>query len=928
MSLATLHTSVLYHSVYASWLQNPTAPADAAAADETAIVAVGRTSRSMRRNVTRAVLRESHKISSMRLMAVVSDADGVTAIACEDANGDSSAFTLGGGLGDAGGPGKCGSHASDWEGDDVVYGNVTRLVLLLRRGVSFSRLFVHQLRRLCWRSRSTLRGLLLAPALTQDPSLLASVADIPLTHLSLDLRTVALTDVTSHWGASLRSLRLSDGPLSIVSPNAVRSLSRLTWVTDLDLSYVSAFVSFAQLPQLVQLRRLVAVRTGLDDLGIRVAKDSPLALETLDMTWCTAVSGEFARDGAFGRLTWLKMARTAVTTRCLSALASLPSLQHLDVSNCRDVSSLEGLRSGCPSLRSLDASGTCVSALDGLESIVTLETLVLLDCSHLVSLSALDNGARAAAEVSRLRSIVVERSKLSTLQGLRTSSASLLTVDCRDCERLQSIDDLFGAQSALTSLSIGHQKTGQVGERGGDQLLAPIGTRPGNHALTVMTSLKSLKLLAVPALIYRSLPSLPTLSYLSLTKINVRDLSEVMESSSTRVLESLVLMDLALLTSMAHVGGGTCPQMRQLRISGCHALTSLHGLYALPALETLSVCDCSTLETFGDVTLSFSNCGSLQVIMLRALSCLTTEGAAAILNAAPSLTSIDAAGWEHAVVTPYITACRKLCELRLSGRLQHPVPAVSDWSASVELCTSLRSVDLSNTYSVLPRDLEALSRCDALATLSLRSCESVVSVSCLAACRSLTSLDVSQTNVTWWLSGPRSGRPCSSPFHKLTSLNVSSTKIRTLAGIVSDCPRLRSLQLGYLPVDADDIAVHLPKLAWLERVDVTSCARLTTLAPFARCRALTSLKADSSPISTPGGLEGLQRLRSLTHLSLSSCQQVASLSPLQQSRSLTTIAVECVPGITKEECQSCLDAMPQMESLRSWALTYPSPRRF
>jgi Leucine-rich repeat (LRR) protein len=230
----------------------------------------------------------------------------------------------------------------------------------------------------------------------------------------------------------LRMIRLTRCPY--LDDEGLRSLTTLTQLRSLDLSYCNKITDLIALetlvniqalylnncrklsrasllhyiPYLTSLRHLELIDVpGVSDECLRSLSTMPV-LRHLDLSGCTAITdtGILALSSLTSLCHVVVYACVALTDSSLLALSQLTQLSHLDVSDCHHMSDggLVHLAS-LGRLRHLDVSG-CNALTDlGISSLVCLTTLTSLDVSFCPLLTT--HGIHSLNSLPRLRELVV-----------------------------------------------------------------------------------------------------------------------------------------------------------------------------------------------------------------------------------------------------------------------------------------------------------------------------------------------------------------------------------------------------------------------------------------------------------------------------------------------------------------------------------------
>ncbi len=283
----------------------------------------------------------------------------------------------------------------------------------------------------------------------------------------------------------------------------------------------------------------------------------------LSVRWDDAVAGYrvVAADKEFSRL-----------SEAGPLLCRLGKIESLDLSNCKTLPSVEGLR-GISGLKTLDLS-FCQSliSLDGVQGAATLEKLRLQSCTGLTTLDAL-NGLSGLRELDLL-----DCSGLTSVDALH-ATARLETLFLAG---VQSVENLEGLQ-ALTRL--------KMLWIGGSNLTSLKGMKRLRNLETLLI-MGCDRLTALEGL--QGLPNVETVTVVSCPR--VASLGTFEGLSKLRNLTLGGCRYLTRLDSLKELGG-----LRGLDLSDCSALTTVEALQKMPRLQTLLLVNCQRLGTLNGI---------------------------------------------------------------------------------------------------------------------------------------------------------------------------------------------------------------------------------------------------------------------------------------------------------------------------------------
>jgi internalin A len=541
-------------------------------------------------------------------------------------------------------------------------------------------------------------------------------------------------------------------------------------------------------------------------------------------------------------------------------LASLTSLQRLDLSWCKQLSGDLSPVAGLTSLQSLNLTGcTRLSGdLSPLAGLTSLRSLALAACEHL------SGDLSSLASITSLQSLNLSACRhlsgdLAPLAGL----TSLQSLNLHGCETLSGKLAPLARLTSLQSLDLGGQFSS------GLRLLDPEG--PLSSACRLSGDLSSLA----------GLTSLEELSLLGCRELS-GDLSPLTGLTSLKTLNLCGckplkgdLSPLASLTSLQWLGLALCS----------HLIGNLSPLADLTSLQVLNLDGCERLG--GDLS-PLAGLTSIQSLDL-------SESRLSDLSPLKGLTSLRSLR---------LASCYKLSDLSplsnltLLRSLDLSTGVLSDLSPIAGL-TSLHSLEISGRY--LRGDLSPLAGLTSLQSLSLSGCYQLSGdLSTLADLTSLQSLNLTACTR---LSGDLSAL---AGLTSLQSLNLSSCRqlsgdLSALAGLTS----LRSLNLSRCLQLSGDLS-PLAGLTSLQSLNLFACRQLSgELSPLAGLTSLRSLNL-SHCLQLSGDLSPLVSIISLRWLHLTGWNQLTNLRPLTGLR--------CLQSLDLSDCLSMRRFAP-LESL-------------
>ncbi|XP_059075569.1 disease resistance protein RPV1 isoform X2 [Cryptomeria japonica] len=306
----------------------------------------------------------------------------------------------------------------------------------------------------------------------------------------------------------------------------------------------------------------------------------------------------------------------------VQGLESLRSLETLVIKNCTELNVLPSLAEAT-SLKDFDLRGcNKLEKIESLGSLRSLERLIIYDCTELKALPNL-------AEATSLKKFDLrDCNKLEKIEGLE-SPRSLETLTIYDCTELNALPSLAEATS-----------------------LKKFDLRDCNklEKIESLESLRSLERLTIcDCTELKALPSLAEAT--SLKRFVLRDcnkLEKIESLESLRSLETLTIYDCIELKALPSLAEAT--SLKEFDLRDCNKLEKIESLESLRSLETLIIYDCIELNALPSLAEATSlkkfdlrGCNKLKKIeslgSLRSLETLRIYDCIE-LNALPSLTEL------------------------------------------------------------------------------------------------------------------------------------------------------------------------------------------------------------------------------------------------------------------------------------------------
>jgi Leucine-rich repeat (LRR) protein len=507
-------------------------------------------------------------------------------------------------------------------------------------------------------------------------------------------------------------------------------------LTALSVSCAHTDVTLLQRLQGVKILRLQAPGPG------KVLSASPMtaigalrALEVLDLTELPIC--ELGALHGCVSLRELILANTLVTNESFAGLEGLLSRLHkLDLSGCYVLKAISNL-TPCVSLRELSLSGsTSVVDLQGLEKMIALETLnlvnmrltdfsILRQCANLVAVSA----SSFTASADQIQTIVdAAACCLIDYFGGRFADAPPGVLSCmRRCTVLRSLK--------LHHLTIDSASLQGLAEIPTLRRLALTHSHVSDLTwLANCGSLRELKLAYSSPMNGVSLVGLELISTLEkLDLTHCAQITSVGELRNCVALSELVLR-YTRVTAAGIVGLERVATLTTLTLDGCRCVTSVSSLRHSPSLRNLDIS--RTPVTTAGIS-GLEEIGTLE--RLEAIYCVGLEDVMA-LGSCRALRVLDLS---NSGVRSGIAALAGLTTLETLKLRCHHIRDVSSLSGSV----SLRELDL-GCSSVDDAGIAGLERIATLTTLELGGCQHITNVTHLAQSKSLRRLALSHSSVT------------------------------------------------------------------------------------------------------------------------------------------------------------------------------------
>jgi Leucine-rich repeat (LRR) protein len=284
------------------------------------------------------------------------------------------------------------------------------------------------------------------------------------------------------------------------------------------------------------LRELSVTEASLlTDAGLVELKDMR-ALEALDLSCCRQVSSVVGLRHST-TLRKLVLMATGITDAGIAGLECIIGLTELSLYGCKSITSVSTLRL-CPSLRKLDISNTKVTAdgVKGLEEISTLERLKAWYCSELSDVATLA-GCRSL-RVLYLGGSKVTGPGVAALAGVK----SLETLKLSHCTHLRDVHGLCASVS-IRELDLSHTAVDNNDIAGLERITSLTSlTLAGCHGVRNVAALIQSKSLRRLCLAYSRMTSedivgietAPTLEVLDVSECPIADARAVAERAARR----------------------------------------------------------------------------------------------------------------------------------------------------------------------------------------------------------------------------------------------------------------------------------------------------------------------------------------------------------------------------------------------------------
>ncbi|KEG06753.1 putative leucine-rich repeat protein [Trypanosoma grayi] len=646
---------------------------------------------------------------------------------------------------------------------------------------------------------------------------------------------------------------ITDGELQGLSVS--RSLVRIFLADCKHLTDVSPLASIKTLEE-VDL-------SGCEGVGTVGALGSLPVLRELDLG-CTAITDEELQGLSASRSLVKIVLRTCKHLTDVSPLASIKTLEEVDLSGCEEVRSL-GALGRLPILRVLDVGCAaftdeelrCLSASRSLVKIVLQTCKHLTDVSPLASIETLEEvdlsvceGVEIVDDLGRLpvlRELVLRCTAITDeeLQGL-SASRSLVSIVLPDCRHLTDV-------SSLASI-----KTLEEVDLSGCEGLRTVG------ALGRLPALRELDL-GCTAITDEELQGLSASQSLMKIVLPVcRHLTEVSPLASIKTLEEV---DLSGCEGLRTVGAlGRLPALRELDL-GCTAITDeeLQGLSASHSLMKIVLCNCKHLT---DVS-PLASIKTLEEVDLSGCEGVRTVGD---LGRLPVLRELD--------LGP-LASIKTLEEVDLSG-----CEGVGTVGALGRL-PALRELFLGCT-AITDGELQGLSASRSLVKIVLQTCKHLTEVSPLASIKTLEEVDLSGCEGVGTV-GALGRLPA------LRELFLGCTAITD--GELQGLSASRSLVKFVRQTSKHLTEVScLASIETLEEVYLSGYKGARTVGALGRLPALRILFFRCTSI-TNWELQGLSASRSLVKIVLQECNDLTDVSPLASIETLEELVLSDCEGV-------------------------------
>ncbi|XP_059075574.1 disease resistance protein RPV1 isoform X1 [Cryptomeria japonica] len=499
----------------------------------------------------------------------------------------------------------------------------------------------------------------------------------------------------------------------------------------------------------------------------------------------------------------------------------------------------------------LIGEGYGLKKVQGLESLRSLEKLIILGCTELNALPSL-------AEVTSLKKFELRHcNKLEKIESLG-SLRSLETLIILDCTELNALPSLAEA----TSLKKFYLRCCNKLEK--------IESLESLRSLETLTIYDCIELNALP-----SLAEATSLKEFDLRRCNKLEKIESLES--LRSLETLRIYDCIELNALPSLAEAT--SLKEFDLRGCNKLEKIESLESLRSLETLRIYDCIELNTLPSLTEATSlkefdlrDCNKLEKIesleSLRSLETLRIYDCIE-LNALPSLAEATSL---------------KEFDLRRCNKLE-----------KIESLESLRSLETLRIYDCIELNaLPSLAEATSLKEFDLRGCNKLEKIESLESLRSLETLriyDCIELNTLPSLTEATSLkefdlRDCNK-LEKIESLE-SLRSLETLT--IYDCTELNSLP-------------SLAEATSLKKFYLRRCNKLEKIESLESLRSLqTLIIQDCTELNA---LPSLTELISLRKFEVVSCLKLEKIQGLESLKSLETLniwgcpLIEHLPSLAK-----------------------------
>jgi hypothetical protein len=636
-------------------------------------------------------------------------------------------------------------------------------------------------------------------------------------------------------------------PRTLLSNMNMQHIGLLDNLVELDVHSLRQLTNLDSLKELTSLRVLNVRDNLITDSGCAVLRCMP-SLQRLDLSCCRCLTSLSAAIGPnhkwAQRLHSLNLSHTAITDEGLRCIAECTDLRYLNLSQCSAVQELSFLRKMC-SLRWLHLGGTGVTDAEVDRHLPSARALRLLSLSGCAKVSSLQFATRLRQlEYLDLESTGVTDDQLLNLAGCQ----KMRFLSLQYCSSINRLDPLAAIPSLL-ELNVSMTAVGSLFDDGEGR----------RSARSESSSLASS---------YGKIPSAITPT------------SSPLPPSSTTTSAPSSPSELVETTFAAPVTTACFPSLQVLHLNGCSRVARLEGLVKIfPQLRVLFADRISVATPRSNIGVGFNGVDeprrSRPTPRQRGVRLTVTE--ATDKSEGDDGESHDGSGHEGTLARHHLPEANKSAS-QLDHVLQQFVPqppaTPRPRTAHAAVARSHPSHQRGASYGSDPAFGSA--RMSGGSGVSAAGSGAVAQVLRLVVRRSsLNDTVLAHTCVN---------------FTNVTSLDLTKcVDVQSLSGIEELCA-LRELFLTQTSVDNDGVRA-VSACVELEVLRLTECRNVTDVNCLASLKKLRALSMERTQV-TNQGFEGIGDCHSLQFLTCSECRYLADVNALGRLRRLLELHLE------------------------------------